>query len=132
MLAALMTRPAGALLSTPTVHLYTSATSPPSPTSTVADFTEATFAGYAASVIAALVGPVNLPNAAGQGVLQTVNFVGGAIVSPGQTVIGYWIDDGATAYYLGEAFPNPVLFVNPGDFLDLAVIFPVITPAQVQ
>ena len=132
LLAALMTRPAGALLSTPTVHLYTAATANPNPNSAVANFTEATFAGYSSVAIAALLGPINLPSGNGRGVHAEADFVAGAIVTPGQTCLGYWIDDGAATLYLAEAFATPVTFANPGDFLSLDVIFGEITPTRVE
>jgi len=47
LLDALSARPAAALLVTPFVHLYTARTAAPSQDSEVADFTEATFTGYA-------------------------------------------------------------------------------------
>jgi hypothetical protein len=130
LLATLLTRPANPLLTTPTVHLYTAATNPPSPQSAVADFTEATFAGYAAVVLASLVGPVLLPSSEGYGLIGHADFIGGAVVSPGQVIIGYWIDDGTATFYAGEAFQNPIPISVPGDFISLDAVFPIITPAQ--
>ena len=114
LLAALSTRPAAALLTTPTVHLYTAVTSPISPTSAVADFTEATFPGYAAVVMGSLLGPVNLPNGDGRGLHVECDYLAGAVVYPGETIIGYWIDDGATTFYGGETFQTPVNIVKSG------------------
>lgn len=126
-LSALMTRPAGPLLTTPKVHLYTSASPPPSPTSAVADFTEATFTGYSAVVISALSGPVNLPDGSGYGMIANAVFTAGAIVT-GQTALGYWIDDGTSTFYGAEAFQTPVPFAHAGDFCDIQIIFPMTNP----
>jgi hypothetical protein len=121
MLAALSARPAAALLTTPTVHLFTAGPSPISPTQVPSDFTEATFIGYAAVVLASLLGPIITPSNTCEGVFNNANFIAGAIVGS-QTILGYWVDNGSTEFYLGEYFPSPALIVSPGDFVDLAVI----------
>ena len=51
------------------------------------------------------------------------------MVSPGQVILGYWCDDGSTTFYSAEAFPNPVPISNPGDFISLDMVFPILTPA---
>jgi len=120
-LAALTARPAAALLVTPVVNLYTGATVPTGD-SVVADYTDATFNGYAAASIAPL-GPVNLtPEVVG--LIDSVLFIattGGVIAD---TVTGYYLSDGATAYYGGERFAAPVNFADVGDFLSLDCILP--------
>jgi hypothetical protein len=133
MLAALSARPASALLTTPTVHLFTAGPSTITPLNLPADFTEATFAGYAAATLTLpLLGPINLPNGDGFGVHNEVDFLGGAVVSPGETILGYWIDDGATAVlYYAELFAVPVPIVNPGDFISLDVVYGLLDPSSV-
>jgi hypothetical protein len=121
LLACLMTRPAAALLTTPTVHLFTAAPSPITPQSTIAEFTEATFTGYAAVVLTALLGPVNSPSGTCEAVFNNASFIAGALTSS-QNILGYWVDDGATHWYMGEYFQGPIPIVNPGDFIDLAVM----------
>jgi hypothetical protein len=123
LLAALMTRPAGAQLTTPTVHLYTSVSQAIGPNTPQSAFTEANFTGYSAVVLSTLLGPINLPGTDGYGVHQEADFTATAVVSPGQTVLGYWIDNGTSTMYYAEAFSAPVPFVNSGDFLSLDVIF---------
>jgi len=118
-LAALMVNPAAALLTTPEVHLFTAGPTPILPTQVPGDFTEATFVGYASVVIAALPGPINLPSTLGRGRHQNIDFLGGAVVAPGEQILGYWVDDGAAAFYWGEIFPAPIPIVNPGDFISL-------------
>lgn len=131
LLAALSARPAAALLTTPTVHLFTATSTPLSPSSATTDFTEATFPGYAAVVMGTLLGPVNLPNRDGRGLHVECDYLAGAITYPGETILGYWIDDGATAFYGGEVFADPITLVNPGDFLSLDLMWPSLTPAAV-
>lgn len=132
LLAALNTRPGAALLATPTLHLYSSVSGPISPASTVSQFTECTFTGYAAVTLSSFVGPILLPNNLGYGILGVGNFLAGSVTPPGQSAVGYWIDDGSTALYLAEQFAAPVPFVSLGNFLELSVIFPIMTPARAQ
>ncbi len=121
MLATLTARPAAALLTTPVVNLFTGVTVP-SPNSAVADFTVATFHGYTAQSISPA-GPVNLsPEIIG--LVDNVIFIatsGGVIAD---TVTGYFLSDGATAYYGGERFLESVNFANVGDFLSLDAMLP--------
>jgi hypothetical protein len=128
LLTALSARPAAALLTTPTVHLFTAGPSPVHPSSVVADFTEATFTGYAAVVLGAWSGVVNLPNADGQGIHQDATFTAGAIVGPGQMILGYWMDDGAGNFQGGETFPAPFPINVLGDFLSVDVFIPQVNP----
>lgn len=131
MLEALTTRPAGALLTTPTVHLFTAGPQPISGTSVPGDFTEATFSGYAAVTLSGFLGPINLPSNDGRGVHQEADFLAGAGAGPpGQSILGYWLDNGSTTFYGGETFQTPVQIVNPGDFLSLDVVFPINNPAS--
>lgn len=130
MLEALSARPAAALLVTPFVHLYTASTANPSPNSVPGDFTEATFVGYAPVALALpLGGPLTL-NASYEGVTNQANFIAGAVVTPGENILGYWIDDNATTptvLYAAEAFSSQIPITNPGDFISLDVIFGAIT-----
>lgn len=120
--SALTTVPGGALILTPHLHLFTAITGLITPASTVSQFTEATFAGYAAASIT-LAGPLNFTNSTGLGLGANANFVANSsITSPGQNILGYWIDNGTSTFYAAEMFPNPYQIVNPFDFLDLLVI----------
>lgn len=133
LVAALSARPAAALLVTPTVHLFTSGPAAILPTNVTGDFTEATFAGYAAQPLTLpLVGPVNLPRSPGVGAFGSVTFLAGAVVSPGQVILGYWVDTGAAGQIIcGERFNTPIPIANPGDFINLDVIFGVLNPVQI-
>lgn len=126
LLGALSVVPGAALLATPHVHLFTAGPTPITSASLPADFTEATFVGYAAQALnLPLVGPINADDDH-RGVHNEENFLGGAIVAPGETVLGYWIDNAAAAgtiMYMAETFETPVQFANPGDFLSLDVDF---------
>jgi hypothetical protein len=121
LLAALMARPGAALLTTPTAHLYTAGPQL-GPDVVPGDFTEATFAGYADITITAMLGPIN----SGEDVVALhvqVDFVGGAVVPPGETIMGYWIDNGSTTLYLAEEFQTPIPIAQVGDFLSIDVQF---------
>jgi hypothetical protein len=124
LLAALLTRPAAALLAaTCHVHLFVNNLTP-NGDSVLGDFTEATFTGYLAQAFTAFVGPVHLGNGA-EALMVDVNFIGGAITPPGQTCYGYYITDNTDAtLYMSERFTSPVPFANLGDFLDLKFVWP--------
>lgn len=132
MVGALSARPAAALLVTPTVKLFTALTGVISPVSTVSQFVEATFVGYAAAVLPALSAVINLPSGTGVGAHAEVDFLGGAVVFPGETIMGYWIDDGAGGFIAAELFDNVVTIVNLGDFLSLDVVFGLNNPTTVS
>jgi hypothetical protein len=131
LLAALDVRPAAPLLTTPKCHLFTAGPSPITPTNVIGDFTEATFAGYAAVVLGALSADINLPSGLGYGRQVDADFIGGAVVAPGETILGYWIDDGAAALYMAETFVVPIPIAIPGDFIGIDNIFGSITPLVV-
>jgi len=123
---ALSTNPAAALIVTPFVKLFTAAANNPSPQSVVADFTEATFVGYAGKALTLpLIGPSNMaPNILGGH--REVDWLAGAVVAPGETILGYYVvDDNAapTRVYLSELFQAPIPIINPGDEISLDVIF---------
>jgi len=112
------------------VRLMTAFSIAPNQNSVPGDFTEATFAGYAAAPIgAAMAGPGNLPNEAGVQLYGQVVFAASSLLAPGgQTIIGYWIDDGATPpHVLGsEIFPTAIPIGHPGDLLLIDVALPVL------
>lgn len=122
MLGALTARPAGALLTTPSVVLYTAGPTP-GPGSAVTDFTEADFSGYAAE-------PVT-PSAAvelgtnSQALVFTALFVA-TTASPfvPNVLVGYIVTDAASAYYGGEEFPEPLSISEAGQFLQINGAFP--------
>lgn len=121
--------PAAAGLVTPFVHLFTAG--PPSITknSAVADFTEATFAGYAAAALdLPLLGAITV-NSQVVGAHNDVDFLAGAVVTPGEMIAGYWVDEAATGggdFYMGEYFENPVPIGQAGDYISLDVVFAVL------
>jgi hypothetical protein len=127
--------PGAALLVTPFVKLFTAASANPSPNSVPTDFTEATFAGYAGLALTLpLVGPINLlPQTVGSH--NEVDFIAGAVVAPGETILGYYVVDNnaaPTKVYLSELFQSPIPIVNPGDSISLDVIFGVDENTQTQ
>ncbi len=126
MLACLKTRPAAALLTTPTVHLFSAFSVAPNPDSIAADFTEMTFSGYAAQALTLGAVIPNLPTGNGMGIHGEVDFTADSgIVLPGETALGYYVDEGAgVTLYMAELFATPFPFVVPFDQLSLDVIFP--------
>jgi len=117
---------AAALLVTPFVHLFTAGPSPITPLTLPADFTEATFVGYAPIALPLpLLGPVNLAFD-DLGAHEEVDFLAGAVVPPGENILGYWIDEaavGGLVMYLGETFEDPVPIALAGDFISLDATF---------
>jgi len=126
LLSALDTIPGAALLVTPFVHLYTAGPSPITPDSVPGDFVEATFVGYASIALPLpLIGPINLAFTT-LGVNEEVNFLAGAVVPPGENILGYWISNQAGAagtLYMAETFADPIPIAVAGDFISLDAIF---------
>jgi len=126
LLAALSVRPAAAKLVTPFVHLFVTGPGAITPDFVPGDFVEASFVGYAAAALALpLVGPINA-DAAHDGVHNEVDFLAGAVVAPGEMILGYWIDDSAaapTTQYLAEVFETPIPIAVIGDYISLDVLF---------
>jgi hypothetical protein len=122
--------PGAAFLVTPFVHLFTAGPTPITPESLPADFTEATFAGYAAQALnLPLVGPVQY-DADDRAGINAENFVAGAVVSPGETILGYYIDEaaaGGVVLYMAEYFAVPIPIVALGDFIHIDVAFAIRT-----
>lgn len=122
MLGALSARPAAALLTTPKVLLY-KAGPVPAGDSAVGDFTAVAFSGYADASLT-LAGPI-LTSGGEWAMIGTVTFTA-TTASPFvvDTAIGYIVYDGATAYYGGEQFADPVPFGQAGAALSLTVVLP--------
>jgi len=122
LLAALSARPAAALLITPFVHLFIAGPNPIVPTTLPADFTEATFVGYAPIALPLpLLGPVNL-GLTDLGVHEEVDYLAGAVVPPGEDILGYYIDEaavGGLTLYMAETFDVPIPISIAGDFISL-------------
>lgn len=135
LLSALDTVPAGALLVTPKVKLFTAGPTPILPTSVSADFTEATFTGYApVALTLPLLGPINA-DSNDRAAHNEADFLAGAVVAPGEVILGYWIDDSVaapTTFYLGEIFETPVPITALGDYISLDVLFPSALSFQLQ
>ena len=104
------------------VQLWTAGPSPLSPQMTIGDFTEAGFSGYNQVFVTPSPAVLNYPSGQGQGLMVNALFeADGGIVSPGETVLGYWIRDHYGFLDLAEQFSEPVTFLNAGDFLELQV-----------
>lgn len=114
--------PAAGALNGCVLRLFTNAFAP-NPDMLPADFTEATFGGYA-SVAAPLgwIGPGNV-GTAGELLHVEGNFLATDPIAPAETVNGYWIENaGGTVVMAAEAFATPVPFAVGGDFLSLDVV----------
>jgi hypothetical protein len=71
------------------------------------------------------VGPINA-DSQHDGVHNEVDFLAGAVVPPGETIRGYWIDDNATTptkMYLSEQFTTAIGIAQIGDYISLDVLF---------
>lgn len=124
LLASLGTRPAAALLATPTVHLYTGAHTPNPVADTAASFTEATFTGYTAQALT--LGSTVNTGSNGRGKQGDVDFL---CTTSGifAAITGAWIDDGTGPAIYGQvAFDTPIPISNAGDQLSLDFVFPLL------
>jgi len=129
--------PTDPLIDDGVLRLYTAVTEPISPQSEVADFTEATFSGYAEVAVDTSLAPnpVNYPTEAGRGFDVQGNFIAdNAITPPGETILGYYVVEktGGEVIVCAEEFAEPVPIVNFGDFLDLSVILGAMFTQNVQ
>jgi hypothetical protein len=120
-ITAFTTRPAAALLATPTVHLYNNLYAPV-PGSVVGSFTETAFSGYAAAT-PTISAPVNTsPNCLAAVAPCTFIAVTASPFVP-DTIYGYYIES-AGVLVAAESFSSPVPITAPGDFIDLQVVLP--------
>lgn len=121
--------PGAAALVTPFVHLFTAGPPGITRSSAVADFTEATFAGYVAKALTLpLLGTITV-NSQVVGAHNDVDFLAGSVVPPGEMIAGYWIDEavsGGSDFYMGEFFENPIPIGAAGDYISLDVVFAVL------
>lgn len=117
------------------VKLFTAGPSPITQYSSIADFTEATFGGYAAltPALGDFAYNVNFPNANGMMNIYSGFFIAAGITPPGETVLGYYVEDFAgTGLVMAELFNEPVDFANDGDFLELMIALPVALVGNIQ
>lgn len=123
LLEAIRNRPASALLDSPLCHLFVNDISPNQET-LLTDFVVATFNGYNDFPFTAPYGPGNFT--LGRGLYTNCRYLAGSgIVSPGEVCYGYYVTNGSAPQVLmmSERFDQPVSFAEPGDFLDLMLIF---------
>jgi hypothetical protein len=118
---ALGTAPAGALMPTATLHLYSNVYTP-NPLDTAAAYTECVFSGYAAVALtlsAPVLGPGNSVCSLANGLFTST------VASPfvPDTAVGYYVLS-AGSLVAAEKFQTPVPFAAAGHFLDLTVLFP--------
>jgi hypothetical protein len=124
LLLALSTRPAGALLTTPTIELWTASSGGINPNSTYGQFTTATFSGYVKAALT-LTGPVTVGGNV-QAMIANATFIattGGPFVP--NNILGYILSDGVSVLYAAEQFTNVVPIAGPGSFLDFNFVFPI-------
>lgn len=124
MLKALSTVPAGALLTTPHLELFTNVLVLNSNMAYSA-FTMATFHGYAAASVT-MNAPSNLTGGdqcvTCSGFFQATT---GGVLTP-ETLTGYALTDGVSTVYEAENFATPVNIAVVGDFLVLDFILPLL------
>jgi len=117
----------GELSATMHVHLFTAAPGTITPGTVPGDFTPAAFAGYSAQsfLSADLNGPALSANENAVLLFGVVSFLAGAVVFPGETVLGYYITDSTDAIlYQSEYFPEPWIVTLPGQLLSLEILLP--------
>ena len=124
LLKSMMTLPTAVLLTAPKVHLLGSAVQidKDTPLATL-QAAEIAYTGYTAIVLPPLLGPVNsVPNM--QAMYGDVQFLAPNPLATTATAFGYWVDGMTPAdWVMAEEFPNSFPFAEPGDFLDLDLLF---------
>jgi hypothetical protein len=105
------------------LKLYTALANPLSPGTVVADFTEATYDGYAPIAIANFLHPYIDP--AGGATIQsgTQQFDYGPAAAPPvtNTVLGFYLLNAAGALVVAGSFDNPIAMANLGDSIPVNV-----------
>jgi len=116
-------RPAGALLTTPTIELWSANSAPIGQAMVYSQFTPATFSGYAMQAIT-LSAPVTLDPRT-QGLIGNVSFIA-TTASPfvPDTILGYMLTSGSGVLYGAEQFASPVPIAGAGNFLNLEFALP--------
>lgn len=100
--------------------LMTAFTVAPNIDSIPGDFTEATFTGYAPASGLAPSGPFNMPGEGGMSLQFPLTFAASSPLTSGpQSIVGYWVDDGAGHVLLAELFPVPFGIQHPFDSLTI-------------
>lgn len=113
------------LLTTPSLRLIKGGPGAIIPTWDPSDFTEADFVGYASQTIVLGTAPVNNPNGNGVGIMHNSTFTcTTAPASPGQSILGYWLQGSSGEPIIAELFAAPIPIVNAGDFINLSVFIP--------
>lgn len=121
-------RPSGPLVAIVAVDLWTAGPTVVTPDNIKADFTVATFNGYAQGALVpdpASTTVVTTTNGLAVAYLGASQFIGGSgVTPPGQTILGYYLTDSANHYMIAEKFASPVQIAGPGDFLELSLLLP--------
>jgi len=118
---------AGLLTANIDVHLFTAGPGTITQFTEVADFTEATFAAYAKKVLAVATDlePAISPNANAAVMIGNCVWIAGAVVLPGETILGYYVTDSTDAIlYFSEYFAEPVEVTALGQVIDLLISLP--------
>lgn len=103
------------------------------PEAILTDFTAASFPGYVGVGLSPVITPVNLPSGLGQGFIVNELFTCTAPpTSPGQSILGYYLEFTGGTLAMAEIFPVPVPIVNAGDFVNLALFLPLQWSNQVS
>lgn len=111
------------------VHLFTGDTVPAVGT-VLADFTEASFDGYAAVAVALTTPAVN-PEGWAQADVPTAHFGCTGTGTP-ELVTGYYLTDNTdTNYIQGERFPAGVMMDENGDYIDVDTSLQLLDSSQV-
>jgi len=111
-------------LAAATVHLFTN-DFVPTPTATAADFTEATFTGYAPVAVAGWnADEYNIDGSVSTDATNVMTWVGPGDAS-GQTIRGYYVLSAGlgTPYLYAVLFDDPVGLNHPTDVLGVVVTF---------
>jgi len=121
--------PADPLVGIGSLRLCTAGPSPITPETDEADFTEASFGGYAAGVFTPDVPDVTLPSGLGRGQMVSKLFVCDGTTP--ETITGYFTEDADGQFLMGEYFPSPIPMTANGDFIDLTVTIALMYEPQV-
>jgi hypothetical protein len=113
------------------VHLVTAVAEPITPHTTLAQFTEAAFPGYAAVSMGSSTNVVADPRGKWQAWAFSCEFLcTGPVSGIGVLVLGYYLDDGLGNVVSAELFPVPFPILGKGDGVTLSILYPILTQPQ--
>jgi hypothetical protein len=106
------------------LHLAVAMPEPFNQDSDPSEFVEASFPGYASQFFSGAANFNTVANGTIAVMQQDFQFICSGSPSPGQTIVGWWVDDGVGGWLAAGFFSSPVPVVRKGDGLNFRAQIP--------